>query len=1748
MEKQLLINENTLHLLYLLQNQKSGLSTILKKINSPFPTSNLVAQLKNEYLTAKNINVDGLRKPIKLKDSDGSYVLELEYIKGQDLDTLIGVTKLSRLDLLKIISKLCIILAEIHKEGWIHGSVKGSNIIVDPQDLNPTIIDTSLTSKFTLNPTSLIETEKLQRVLQYISPEQTGRTNRVLDHRTDFYSLGIMLYEMVVGELPFKSKDPLDLIYSHLTRKVRAPQKIKPDVSNILSLLIQKLLNKNAEDRYQSAYGIKHDLDLLIENWEHKNELSFTLGERDFTGILQIPQKLYGREDVLGDLTKKINEVIKGRNNTVIIHGESGTGKSVLVQELRKPITKNKGFFLHGKFDQLARNIPYSAWIEIFNDFVKQLLTANEQTILQWKTLLENTLGNSIGALLDLIPNLRFLVPDIQPVDDLSSTENQNRLNDLFGKFFKSISNEDHPIVIFIDDLQWADNASLNLFKNISVDRECSHLLLAGAYRTEELNDEHPLWLKMNEIEHSGVEIKRIHLVNLEIEHLDNLLSDTLGDENDIKTLSSAIFNKTKGNPYFTNQFINTLYSEDLLQFDWDASLQAKKSIWQWDIESINSKFISKNVVELLISKIVELPNSVIETLKSAACIGNNFKLKNLATVKSKSVEYILELLEIAINEGYIFFENQNQIHEVKDGKDVSFRFAHDQVQKAFYSLILDSARLSTHYEIGKLLFGSINEDQISKNIFELVFHLNFGKGDITDPKDKKWLAELNLRAGKEAMKISAFDSAYEYLSIAKTLTEEFIWVDDPSFAIEHGQEYLEAAYLTERFDEAESYFKFLVEKIPDNSDKAALYHRKMVIYQHLSKIDNILDIGLEGLALIGFKFNPNTNRFALVLSLIKSMIMLRGKSAEDMINLPEMEDENSRIAMSLIYKSLTYAYDRSEELMGVLGMKLLQLTLTKGNHDYSNGGYSTYGGVLSVGFNNHTAALKFNRIALSSASKSGNKAAMAMAHFGLGMQGYATLPYSECLQEFRNSVDLAMEVGAHADAAPGTMYFFFLNFLKGMRLSEIRPIILENLALTAQIKTDNFHLILLAGLSLIQELQFGLENETKNSPNEHFKISLVEQKLAETEHNSIRIYARIVQLHNHILYERYDQAKECEKDILTFFNVTRGSVLGPYFQYLRSIFYSTLYKQSSPKEKIKIRQILKKNIKLIGAISDNNPENFLHWKHLLSAEWFKIKKDHYKAQKFFDLAIETARRANYIHEAALANYLCSKYHEEEGNIKLSEYYLIQAINGFRSWGAGHLANFLQNKVSGITNFSPSASSKISIDENSFIKLSELISSEIDFNRLISKLMNVFTENAAAEKAILIIKSAGQWNIEAIQLKNAKVEILRTPYDGIETDAIFSDNICQYVIRTKETVSIDEAVSDQRFAKSAYVTKNAPRSILCIPLLKQGELTGLVYLENNQMAGAFKSERIQMLNYLSSQIAVSVDNAKLYSDLRVLNHAYERFVPREFLKILGKSSIMDVHLGDQVQMEMTVLFADIRGFTGISERMLPSETFEFINDFLKRMGPIITNYNGFVDKYIGDEIMALFPDKADDAIQCGIAMLHELEVFGEYLKLKNIDPIKIGIGVNTGKLMLGTVGVKNRMNSTVISDEVNIASRVEKYTKETGAPFMITKATYEHLNSPEKYSIRKLGHKVFRGKSTPTIIYEVFESDEEAVLKLKKNNLNLFERAIEHYEKGEYTEALSIFKVVKVQNPDDLPSAFYIDLIGQIESINYQKT
>jgi serine/threonine protein kinase len=735
---------------------------VLKVLKEDYPSPAELTRYKQEYEITRSLNIDGVVKAYSLQDYQRTLVIILEDFGGESLTKL--VNELEAESSMPLAKFLCLaiaiteILGRIHATNVIHKDINPGNIVFNPETGIVKIIDFGISTQLTRTNPTFKNPNVLEGTLAYMSPEQTGRMNRTLDYRTDFYSLGVTFYELLTGQLPFTTTDILELVHCHLAKQPIPPHQVKADIPPVVSGIIMKLMAKNAEQRYQSAWGLKADLEECLRQLETTGEIAtFGLGSQDISDKFQIPQKLYGREAEVETLLTAFERIATGEAKgaeLMLVAGYSGIGKSALIQEIYKPITEKRGYFLTGKFDQLQRNIPYSAVVSAFAGLVRQLLSEPEHQLQQWRNKLLTALGTNGQIIINVIPEVELIIGKQPPVPEVGATEALNRFNRVFQKFIRVFCSKEHPLVIFLDDLQWADSATLKLIELMMTDADTRYLFVIGAYRDNEVNRSHPLIMMLEGLTKEGATISRITLTPLGLGVIAQLIADTLCSEiSTVKPLAELVVHKTGGNPFFVNEFLKTLYTENLLFFDFEHLS------WGWDIAEIESKNITDNVVELMLGKLKRLPHATQQVLKLAACIGAEFDLNTLSIISKKTPEEVFTELVVAAQSGLILAKSElDEQLLVQD-----YKFLHDRVQQAAYALIDESQKQVVHLQIGRNLLEKTLPERLSERLFEIVDHLNHGIELLTEQPERDEIARLNLIAAQKAKAALAYSMAQKY-------------------------------------------------------------------------------------------------------------------------------------------------------------------------------------------------------------------------------------------------------------------------------------------------------------------------------------------------------------------------------------------------------------------------------------------------------------------------------------------------------------------------------------------------------------------------------------------------------------------------------------------------------------------------------------------------------------------------------------------------------------------------------------------------------------------------------------------------------------------------------------------------------------------------------------------------------------------------------------------------------------------------
>ena len=1732
------IYEGTNSQVYRTQRLDNNQSVILKFLNQEYPTSEQIRRYKQEYHLTCQLDSPNIIKAYSLEKYQRSYAIALEDFGGISLKQWLEEgQELSVEEFLFLMIAMTESLGEIHKLHIIHKDINPSNIVFNPETQELKIIDFGIATQLSRENPTLKNPDLLEGTLAYISPEQTGRMNRGLDYRTDFYSLGVTFYEMLSGQLPFESSDALELIHCHLAKNppaIISKEKLnKIEIPQIIADIVMKLMAKNAEDRYQSADGLKADLEECRRQLKETGNIdSFTLSQQDISDRFQIPQKLYGREEEISTLLAAFERVVEtGKVELMMVTGYSGVGKSSLVQELYQPITVCRGYFISGKFDQFQHNIPYSAIVAAFRGLIGQLLVESRERLQRWRKKLLKALGYNGQIIIDVIPEVELIIGKQQPVPVLGVNESQNRFNLIFSNFIRIFADQSHPLTIFIDDLQWADLATLTLIEQILFAGETEYLLLLGAYRNNEVDIGHPLLNSLETIKKNHNKIQKITLQPLSQKQITRLISDTLNQIQGNSHLAQLVWQKTGGNPFFINEFLQELSDENLLQFD------RKSRAWQWNIEEIEGRGFSDNVVELMVEKLQKLPRSSQEILSMAAFWGAEFELEIISLITQKSPQEIFEYLKIAMEHNLILPKSELDENLLIQ----SYQFSHDRIQQAAYALIPEWRKAVTHYYIGQVILEKIPPETIEESIFQLVNQLNHGTALIREQKERDELAKLNLTACHKAKAASAYQVSREYAKIGLSLLRENAWHRQYEMTLLFYNNSAELAWLCGTIEEMEQFIHKVITEGRSLLDKVNVYLISIQSKVSQTKLKEAIKIALECLHQLGFQFPQAPTQKDTQKITVEIAQLIENRKISDLVNLPIAVNATIASAIQITNSIIPATYFSNFPLYPLLISFSVKLSIENGNIPASAVAYVYYSILACNILLDVETGVEFGELALKLVSKLDAKAFKPEV---LNVVGFFTLHRKshtkETLTLLQESHAGSMEVG-NLEVAGYSAYNFCLNaFWCGRPLESLEQQVRtyhQKLVRLNQLMAANWcqiHLQSILNLQAAVYRPYILSGEVILEP------ELLEQLQAANNFSGLSC----LYLHNLMLSYLFGEialAKNYAVEIKKYLKAIVGTVAIPALYLYDSL---TFLADATP-ESEDISQI-------IAAVEENQrqlkqywaryaPMNHQHKVDLVEAEKCRILGKKAEAIELYHKAISGAKENEYIQEEALANELAAKFYLDWKQEKVALVYMRDAHYCYYRWGATAKIKQLEDKYPKLFK-SPTATTygyKIlstwttnnstttaELDLATLIKSTNAISSEIVLNKLLETLMDIMVENAGARRGILIVPDGEGLFVEATKEYSQEVCLLQPiPLNNFKR---LSKKIVNYVARTGKTVVLNDAMGenkslstpslasetdagDRSLTDDGYIQKYQCRSIACTPLINIGQLQGIIYLENNLTTGAFTRERMALLRTLAAQAAISLENARLYD-------ACKRFVPEQFLSFLEKKSIVNVKLGDQVEREMTVLFSDIRDFTTISEQMTPAENFAFINEYLGYMEPQIQKHGGFVDKYMGDAIMALFPNSADDALKGAIAILEELKMYNSERQQRNLKPIRIGIGLHTGRLILGTVGGFGRMDGTAIGDAVNISSRVEGFTKTYGVSLLITHETLARLNNPLEYNYRFIEQVTAKGKTKAVALFEVFSADPPELRYIKIATKQKFEMAVLLFYQESFTKAAALFQ------------------------------
>ncbi|WP_223280249.1 AAA family ATPase [Nostoc sp. PA-18-2419] len=1528
------IYESSTSLVYRGIRVQDGQAIIVKMLKQDYPSPKEIKRYRQEYAITRSLNIKGVIKAYSQEDYQRTLVILLEDFGAESLDywmrqhsEIFCPMPVSTFLLLAV--KLTQILGEIHAANIIHKDINPGNIVLNPNTGVVKIIDFGIATQFNRSNPTFTSPHVLEGTLAYLSPEQTGRMNRLLDYRTDFYSLGVTFYQLLTGHLPFATTDILELVHCHIAKEPIPPCEIRgvgcggatpvlgshatplksgnsptgvaPQVEDValwgvvddsspinsaipkdISDIVMKLMAKNAEDRYQSAWGIKADLERCAAQLTQTGQIgSIQLGLQDVCDRFHIPQKLYGREAEIAVLLAAFERVagIGNKKNAqcniemMLVSGYAGIGKSALVQELYKPITAKRGYFTSGKFEQFGRNVPYSAIVDALRKLVQQLLSEPEEQLQQWRSRLLTALRSNGQLIIDVIPEVEWIIGKQPPVAEVGASEAQNRFNLVFQKFIRACCCVEHPLVIFLDDLQWVDSATLKLIELIMSDRGIQALLLIGAYRDREVTQTHSLIATLEKLKQETVTISQIMLAPLELGAVTQLIAETLHTHTEsIAPLAELIWRKANGNPYFTNQFIKALYIEGLIVFD------INQQRWQWDITHINAKNITDNVVELIIGKLKQFPKQTQQILSLAACVGAEFDLATLSVICERSVvEIFAELVTVIQSELLVVTSELDENLLIQN-----YKFSHDRVQQAAYDLIDQSNKQIVHLQIGRNLLKQALAACLSDRLFEIVDHLNHGIELITNQAERDEIAKLNLIAGQKAKAAIAYGTAQNYLAMGRAWLADSSWQTNYDLALELYTETTEVAYLCGEFENVEHWAEAVLPDAKTILDRVKVYEVKIQAYIAQGQPLKAINTALQVLPQFGIHLPEQPSQSDIQLELDAISHILSDKLIEDLTYLPEMSEQDKLVAMRILSRITISSWIAAPDLMVLLVAKQVCLSIKHGNTLVSPFAYANFGLILCGKVGDIETGYEFGQLALRLLSHSNThslstRTLLIVNSFIIHWKEHLRNTFQPFLKAYHNGLETGdLEFVAY------TAHAYCFNFYAvGNELIEVeREMRIYNEAI-GQIKQETaltwnqiFHQVV-ANLMGCSDHPIHLAGEFYNEENR-----LPQHEVANDGTAIFDVYAN--KLFLCYLFCEYAQAVENAMIAERYLTQIVGTAFVPFYYLYAALARLAIYPdrvevQAEILEKIAVSQEKMKQW------AQYAPMNHLHKYHLIQAERARVSGQLLEAEDFYEQAIQGAKENGYLREEALAYELAAKFYLGRGREKFAQLYMREAHYCYKRWGATAKVKDLETRypqffpqssgMADTTSFKASKTTSntlhVAFDLATIMKASQAISSEIELDQLLHSLMRILIENAGAQTGYLILENSGEWIIEAAcELHEGEQVCATQVLQSMLMVNRLPESIIQYVIRTHESVILNDAAHEGNFVHDSYIQHHEIRSLLCLPLLNQSKLVGVLYLENQLATGAFTPERSQLLNLLSTQAAIAIENAKLYSNLQ----------------------------------------------------------------------------------------------------------------------------------------------------------------------------------------------------------------------------------------------------------------------------------------
>jgi PAS domain S-box-containing protein len=1465
------------------RRKASGETVVLKILKETAQNGKFRSRLKHEFMMVRSLNLDCVVRARTMLRQMGQLIIEFEDFQGISLKKVLQDQRFSIDTALEWAVKLVTAVGQIHAAGIVHKDINPTNVLVNLDTGQLKLIDLAFATALSSQNPLLHAPHVLEGRLAYLSPEQTGRMDRKVDYRTDFYSLGVILYEMICHRLPFLTEDPLELVHAHIAIMPPAPHQLEPLVPEAVSQIVMKLLAKNSEKRYQSAVGLQWDLEQCLSQIRNHGELTpFNLGSKDRSDRLHMPQKLYGRQASLEILKKAFAELARGEHQMVLVAGPAGIGKSVLVREAYQHAVTQPGptaqiRLITGKFDQLQQGRPYSAVVSALKELVRQLLCGSDERLKRWCQNLSEALGPSGRIIIDVIPEMALIIGPRPALPPLGPTEAQNRFELVFQNFIRALCQSDHPLAIFLDDLQWADRGSLKLIEQMALDRQLNNLLLIGAYRDGQVGLDHPLTGALNKLTRRGFNFRTVALEALDLASLAQMLADLLNsDRQRVMPLAQLVRRKTGGNPFFAEVFLKSLHARKLVQFD------PRKGEWLLDLAKIEQLPLTDGVVSLVTASFEQLDPKIVRLLQLAACIANTFTAEPLAHISRSSPEETALGIQRAISEGLVVPTGRS-LKGVTSQEYDEYAFAHNRIQQAAYSMLAPSQQKTIHLQLGRFYLETTSADQLPESIFDIVNHLNLAHECINDAAERAHLAQLNFVAGKKAKAAAAYDAAMLYFETGIGLLGETGWQQSYKETLALHVEATEAAYLCARYQEMTQYSGQVLRYAASLIDRVKVYEIQIDAFKARYRIPEAMQVALHTLRMLGVHLPGKPTPYNIIKELIKTRLRLIGQSIESLADLEPIKDPHKLASMQILMRTSSAAYFSNPLLLPLLASKGIRFSMRYGNSPESAFLSAVFGLILCGALQSVKAGYQFGQVALKIIAQFQDKALRARTLFIVSaFIQHRRVHVKETLAAFAEALRTGQEAGDFEYAGFSGLFYIFSSIMAGRQLHRIeKEIPVYHEAVSRLKQSPPLHM-----LEIYRQTVANLRGATQNPC--HMAGEYYNEAKMVPLHLRANDRTTLCNLHFNKLYLSYlfgnDVQDLSQADLAeSYLDGVMGTLVVPLFYTYDSLARIRRFEKAEETEQRLILKKVRANQRKLKRWARHAPMNHQHKYDLVAAEKSRIMGRRAKAAGLYERAIGMAQHHGFLQEAALANELAGIFYLQQDQPDIALTYLQAAHRCYQSWGAISKVEALEEQYSQLLMAQPRSDSVSdthdggepekppdstdSLDLATVLKASQALSGEIIMAELMEQLMRYIIEAAGAQKGFLILAHTDQLLIEAsVMTEPHRLAVMQSL--PLEDSDDLSLDVVRFVFRSGEDIVIHDAAEDTQFAHDLYLIQNHPKSILCMPIRSKDTPSGVLYLENNLTTYAFTRDRIKVLQILLSQAAISLENARLYQELK----------------------------------------------------------------------------------------------------------------------------------------------------------------------------------------------------------------------------------------------------------------------------------------